>query len=140
MTQRVDELNEAERAWIAGLLGELHADGVEIARDSLSQYFDRQRHGWFATRPRKRPDPNSIINRTGAGLGELLIQSCGLRWVIVTDEYGTEMAVHGEVGDILLFPMNAVGKRWGDDDRVSLAAFVDEASRSVREVREAESV
>jgi hypothetical protein len=135
VTHRVDELNEAERAWLASLLAELHAEGVEIERDSLSQYFDRQRHGWFATRPRKRPDPNPIINRTGAGLGELLIQSSDLRWVVITDEYGTEMAVHGEVGDILLFPMNAVGKRWVDDDRVTLAAFVDEASRSVQDVR-----
>ena len=140
MTQRVDELNEAERAWIASLLAELHANRVEIERDSLSEYFDRLRHGWFATRPRKRPDPNPIVNRTGAGLGDLLVRSLGLRWAIVTDEYGTEMAVHGDVGDILLFPMNAVGKRWVDDDRVSLAAFVDEASRSVLEVRAAHSV
>lgn len=140
MTQRVDELNEAERAWIASLLAELHANRVEIERDSLSEYFDRLRHGWFATRPRKRPDPNPIINRTGAGLGDLLVRSLGLRWAIVTDEYGTEMAVHGDVGDILLFPMNAVGKRWVDDDRVSLAAFIDEASRSVLEVRAAQSV
>jgi hypothetical protein len=135
VTHRVDEPNEAERAWLASLLAELHVEGVEIERDSLSRYFDRQRHGWFATRPRKRPDPNPIINRTGAGLGELLIQSSDLRWVVITDEYGTEMAVHGEVGDILLFPMNAVGKRWVDDDRVTLAAFVDEASRSVQDVR-----
>lgn len=140
MTQRVDELNEAERAWIASLLAELHANRVEIERDSLSEYFDRLRHGWFATRPRKRPDPNPIVNRTGAGLGDLLVRSLGLRWAIVTDEYGTEMAVHGDVGDILLFPMNAVGKRWVDDDRVSLAAFIDEASRSVLEVRAAQSV
>lgn len=140
MTQRVDELNEAERAWIASLLAELRAEGVEIDRDSLSQYFDRQRHGWFATRPKKRPDPNPIVNRTGAGLGELLSQALGLRWVIVTDEYGTEMAVHGDVGDIVLFPMNAVGKRWDDDRHVSLAAFFDEASRSVLEVRAAQSV
>ena len=117
------------------MLAELHADGVEIERDALSQYFDRLRHGWFATRRRKRPDPNPIINRTGAGLGELLIKALGLRWVVVTDEYGTEMAVHGDAGNIVLFPMNAVGKRWVDDDRASLAAFIDEASRSVRDVR-----
>jgi hypothetical protein len=140
MTQRVDELNEAERAWIASLLAELHADRVEIERDSLSEYFDRLRHGWFSTRRRKRPDPNPIVNRTGAGLGDLLVRSLGLRWAIVTDEYGTEMAVHGDVGDILLFPMNAVGKRWVDDDRGSLATFIDEASRSVLEVRAAHSV
>ena len=135
MTHRVEELNQAERAWIANLLAELQAEGVEIERDALSQYFHRLRAGWFATRRRKRPDPNPIINRTGAGLGELLIQNLDLKWVVVTDEHGTEMAVHGDVGDIVLFPMNAVGKRWVDDDRVSLAAFIDEASRSVQDVR-----
>ena len=138
MTHRVDELNQAERAWIANLLAELQADGVEIERDALSQYFAQRRAGWFATRRRKRPDPNPIINRTGAGLGEWLVQNLGLRWVVVTDEHGTEMAVHGDVGDIVLFPMNAVGKRWVDDDRASLAAFIDEAARSVQGVRAAQ--
>jgi hypothetical protein len=134
VAHRVDELNQAERAWIANLLAELQADGVGIERDALSRYFGQLRAGWFATRRRKRPDPNPIINRTGAGLGELLIHSLGLRWVVVTDEHGTEMAVHGDVGDIVLFPMNAVGKRWVDDDRASLGAFIDQASQSVRDV------
>ena len=134
MTQKVEELNQAERAWIATLLGELQSEHVEIERDAISRYFDQARRDWFETKPRKRADPNPIINRAGAGLGEVLIRSLGLRWVVLTDEYGTEMAAHSEVGDIVLFPMNAVGKRWLDDDRASLAAFIDEASRSVRDV------
>jgi Domain of unknown function (DUF3806) len=32
--------------------------------------------------------------------------------VVVSDEHGTEMAVHREAGDVLVFPANLVAKRW----------------------------
>src|SRR5262245_56372508 len=34
-----------------------------------------------------------------------------MRWVVVTDEHGTDIAVHGAPGDVLVFPTSVIGKR-----------------------------
>ena len=45
------------------------------------------------------------------------VDDLGLAWVVATDEHGTEIAVHGEPGDVLIYPTNLVAKRWtsGED-------------------------
>ena len=48
----------------------------------------------------------------GAGVGECLIARTDLRWVIATDEHGTDLALHRPRNDVLRYPANLVGKCW----------------------------
>jgi hypothetical protein len=57
-------------------------------------------------------DANAMINTIGLGFGQRLVDDLGMRWVIATDSYGTEMAVHHPFQDTLLYPANLVAKRW----------------------------
>lgn len=52
-----------------------------------------------------------MINALGMALGQYLVDRLGLDWKLVEDEYGTEVAVHGQPGDVLVFPPNLVAKR-----------------------------
>lgn len=49
-----------------------------------------------------------------ARFGRFLIEGLGLTWVIATDEHGSDLAVYGlpGTGDVLLYPLNFVAKRW----------------------------
>ncbi len=106
----IAEMNQAERDWIASLTAPLA--GVAADPQRLSDHFEAQRAAWFALPDAERPDPNPVINAAGAALGDLLARAFGLRWVVATDEYGTEAAVYREANEVLLYPMNLVAKRW----------------------------
>lgn len=115
MEQRIEEINAAEAAWLQQLLDELLAQGVNpVDIHALGRYYDTTYATWAAADPSLREDPNAVVNRVGAGLGEHLRTRLPLRWVVVTDEYGTDMCVHGQPGDVVIAPMSMVGKRWSD--------------------------
>jgi hypothetical protein len=57
---------------------------------------------------------NAVINYVGIAFGQALVGGIGLKWVIATDEQGSELAVYGFPGhgDVLVYPANFVAKRW----------------------------
>jgi hypothetical protein len=67
---------------------------------------------WAASLAEPDPviDTNTLINAVGLAFGQHLVDRLGVRWVVVTDECGTE-AAHEPRGDLLMFPPNLVGKR-----------------------------
>jgi hypothetical protein len=67
---------------------------------------------WFKQHIRETEDPNPIINSFGLSFGQYLVDNLSLNWVVVSDEQGTEIAVHGQPGNILVFPPNLVAKRY----------------------------
>ena len=71
-----------------------------------------------------RVDVNTLINALGVATGEHLRRRCDLSWVIAVDETGSDLALHGEVGDVLIYPANAVSKRIVDGDS-DLAGFAE---------------
>ncbi|MFK4640435.1 DUF3806 domain-containing protein [Paenarthrobacter histidinolovorans] len=56
-------------------------------------------------------------NAAGVAYGELLVRTTPLRWVIAEDSLGREMALHAGQNNMLVYPLNAVEKRWalGED-------------------------
>lgn len=133
----ISPLNGAETEWISDLIGYLRDLGAPQDLNSLSAYFSAQRGEWFAAPEDARVDPNPLINAVGAAVGGILAGELGLEWVIATDEYGSEAAVFGQPGDVLLYPMNAVAKRWTGESEGTLADFVLGTIARVREVRAA---
>jgi hypothetical protein len=110
----VAPLNQGEIAWrdqqleAGRLLAERYTGGGEAlpTLDSLDGCVE----GWQADDD-SRADVNVLINGVGVAVGEHLSRQVGLDWVIATDEHGSDLALHGPPGDILIYPANTVAKR-----------------------------
>jgi hypothetical protein len=127
-------LTDAERVWIDAHLNALTAAGVNgIA--GLGGHYDLQLSEWLSRPESDRPDPNEMINRLGVGFGEYVRRASDTRWVIATDQHGTELALHGEPGNILMFPTNMVAKRWVAGEVGALPALASATARSIDEFR-----
>ncbi|MBX3030187.1 MAG: DUF3806 domain-containing protein [Chloroflexi bacterium] len=74
--------------------------------------LDRAWSRWLADQRASGEDPNPYFNAFGIAFGSFMIDWLGLEWKIVQDEHGTELAVYGSVGEVLVFPANLVAKRW----------------------------
>ncbi|GAA3271151.1 DUF3806 domain-containing protein [Paenarthrobacter aurescens] len=117
----IEEMSPAEEQWIEDLLGSFQhvgsvVDGPETDQPRTDlQYIDAL---WQMTvgHSEDEPhfDPNPMINIMGAALGNHLITEIpGLRWVLGTYPDGaTEATVHHKTGNIVVHPMNMIGKRW----------------------------
>lgn len=80
-----------------------------------------------------RLDINTIINSVGITFGCHLAQATGLTWVIATDEFGTDLALHGQPGHILLYPANAVGKRILEGEHSFLAHLLEAMADAIEQ-------
>ena len=114
----ISELNDSERDWL-----QAH---IQVARSFVETFVPPQKAltpesleaAWSAWLPTALDDPemaNTIVNATGAAFGQFLVDTAGFRWVVASDADGTEMAVIALEGtsDVLVYPMNLVGKRYG---------------------------
>jgi hypothetical protein len=119
MSPKLSQLNQNERAWIESQI-DCASQFVSVfspiqtdAPLSLAN-LDRAFAAWLATDERDTKIVNSIINCVGITFGQSLVDGAKLRWVIASDDHGTDLAVHGlpGKGDILVYPANFVAKRW----------------------------
>lgn len=86
----------------------MEAEGVDIDDlASISDGLDRALAGWMAERT---GDHAHIVERYAMGLGEHLHRHTDLAWEIVTDVFGTDLAVRA--GDFVVVPTNLVAVRW----------------------------
>jgi hypothetical protein len=111
---RADELSSDELAWrdnqllVAALIAERYT-GASEPLPTLER-LDACVAGWLADDD-TRVDVNTLVNAAGIAFGAHLAQDAVLDWVIATDDQGSDLALHGEPGNIFLFPANAVAKR-----------------------------
>jgi len=80
-------------------------EGAEISPEVLDQVFAQ----WLDN-PSEYGN-NQVINSLGVALGEYMRRHLQMHWTIVTDQYGTVMAVHREQPDWTTFPFDTVSKR-----------------------------
>lgn len=116
MQQTIASLTPAESKWVdesIALARELVNTLSPSDRDAPLEpaALDRAYRAW-----RRTPGDiaaNNVINAFGAALGQMMIDRFRFDWAIVTDQYGTDLAVHGLPGtaDILVFPQNLIAKR-----------------------------
>lgn len=119
MQQRIAELNDAERIWLASCLDgaqdlvSVHAP-VKPPQVVDAEVLDRAYAAWLAAGETNTDRVNQVINAVGAAFGQLLVEAAGFRWVVATDQYGCEMAILALPGrgDFLVYPANLVAKRW----------------------------
>jgi hypothetical protein len=131
---KIEPMNEKEEAWLKAQLdnaskfveGFSPADGGQPLTLAA---LDRAFTAWIASGPSETDLVNAIINYVGIAFGQALVDGIGLKWVIATDDHGSDLAVHGlpEQGDVLIYPANFVAKRWERRE----TNFLEEAYRQI---------
>lgn len=97
-----------ERERIAAALAALETEGVDVDDlASIGAGLDRALAGWVS---RRGDDHDAIVQRYGIAVGEHLHRHTDLAWEVVTDVFGTDLAV--AAGDFVVVPSNLVAVRW----------------------------
>src|SRR5213594_526919 len=100
MEQKIEQLTEKEKAWIASQL----ASAVRFVnlyrpeqggRPVTLAALDRAFAAFLASNPKDTEIIKAIINVVGTSFGQFLVDGLGLKWVIATDNQGSELAAHG---------------------------------------------
>ena len=140
MDKKVSDLTAAEIAWVdenVARARELVATTARSLRpderlspEGLDAAWSEWIAGW-----RIGEDPNPVINALGLALGKYLVDRLELSWKVVTDEYGTEIAIHGQPGDIFIFPTNLVAKRFESRTTGFFVPVAAEIETSVTKLR-----
>ena len=112
MSERIRELNEKERSWLdarfalgQGIL-QWARDSKEVSADALDDAFEV----WRAQASDRRPSNAELVEGLGALFGRVLIEQLGGRWVVVSDEHGTDLALVLTNGTEM-YPLASVAKR-----------------------------
>ena len=110
----VDPLGEAERARITAGREQLVDEGVDIDDlESLSAGLDREYAAWSDAPEDERADHAAVVERYAVGIGEHLDRHTDLDWQVVTDVFGTDLALtEGFKGSFVVVPHNLVAGRW----------------------------
>jgi hypothetical protein len=119
------DLTAQERTKLESLLTMLSAAGVDVGdSEALGGFYDEKLSEWHRLPEDQRPDVAALVDAIGAGVGECIVRQSSLRWVVATDPWGTDLALHGDADDFLFFPLSSVAKRWRDNETGFVAAFV----------------
>ena len=131
--------SDAEVRWIAANLRRAlhlardHGDPATSTSPSLAA-LDRAWIAGCAELRETNGDPNPLIQALGIALGQHLVDEHRLDWVVATDPLGTEMAVYGKVGELLVYPLNLVAKRWQRTEGAFLVALAAAMDADVRKL------
>lgn len=131
-------INPAERQWldknvnaIETLITRLRGDGTELTPETLDIAFE----AWLSSHDRDEQDPNPMIDAFGAAFGQYLADHLDLEWKIATEGDGHEMALHGQPGDIMLYPPNLVAKRYVDGETGFFAPVFEALENQINAIR-----
>ncbi|MFS0704838.1 DUF3806 domain-containing protein [Cellulomonas sp. 179-A 9B4 NHS] len=128
----VDELNPAERIWLAqqrALLADLCDDPTDAA--AVAALFDRVRAQWADAT--ERPDPRPLADAFGVALGDLVVAHApALRWAAASDRFGTEIVLAHGTPEVLVYPLASVGQYWEDARPGWFAGQVERLTQTVR--------
>jgi len=141
MKQRIDPLNENEAAWIKTQLENASKFIEGFSRQDAEKpltlaALDRAFDAWMASEPTETNLINAVINYVGIAFGQALVDGIGLKWVIASDDQGSELAVYGFPGrgDVLVYPANFVAKRWERRETTFLEGAYEQIAKDIRGV------
>jgi hypothetical protein len=112
-------LTEAERRWIFDELEQarefVRAFAPEVTGDLLSlESLDEAFSNLIKSDNHDGATANASVIAVGVAFGNKLVERLGFNWVIVTDEYGTDLGVLSRPGrgDVTIIPTDFVAKRY----------------------------
>jgi hypothetical protein len=139
LAPEVEALRPGEIEWrdqqlaVAGLLAQRYCGAPPDVVPS-AQLLDDIVVGWLDDDD-SRVDVNVVVNAIGIAFGTHLAAATGLNWVIATDEHGSDLALHGQPGDIMVYPANAVAKRVVASERRFVVSLLGDMTRGIKERR-----
>lgn len=141
MLPTFEELNDAEREWVAASAAagwQMVADYApgDAGRPPDADALDRAYAAWVATGEADGERINAAVNAVAYAFGQLLIDAAGFDWVVATDQYGCEMALLALPGrgDVLVYPAAMLAKRWPTRETGFLRPLFDVITQQVRDV------
>jgi len=110
----VAPVGEPERSRISAAVEALAAEGVDVDDlGSLGAGLDAAYEEWVSAPEDARPDHAAVVERYALGIGEHLDRHTDLDWQVVTDVFGTDLALtEGFKGTFVVVPHNLVAGRW----------------------------
>jgi hypothetical protein len=134
--QKIEPANESELQWVQAHVDAVkEATGGDVTVAALDELYAGWYEEWAAQPEEAREDPNDMINAVGLTFGQALVDGVGFEWAVVTDEHGTEIAVHAQPGDVLVFPPNLVAKRFERGETHFLAPIYEGIAEQVAALR-----
>jgi len=136
--QKIEQPNRDELEWIADNLAigkkivAVYADGSELDLDSL----DRAVVAWASRKESDRVEANDLVNALGIAFGHIVGEALGLKWAVVSDENGVDIALHGSPGNILVFPTASIAKRIARADVPLFRHLYERLSEDIQRLRE----
>ncbi len=125
---RVEPLNSAEIVWTAQhreIITGLCSGTVDT--QSLGDLFDRVQAIWLQSQD--RTDPKSLVHAFGVSLGDLVAQRVpGLVWGSAHGDGAPELVLTHPEHDLVVFPLAAVAKSWGEAPVGWVSEYVHEAA------------
>jgi hypothetical protein len=113
--QKVVPFGPTENAWreesleLARAMGIKYGSGGDLTPEELDVVFSR----WVHEEGEKEAD-DLVADALGAAFGQHFVEQHGFRWVVLTDQYGTDYAVRHSIGESTAFPKASVQKRIED--------------------------
>jgi hypothetical protein len=132
-------LQQGEIEWldtqirIAGLLVQRYCDTTPDGVPS-PELLDQLVVRWLDD-DESRVDINTVVNAVGISFGSHLAAAGGLDWVIATDASGSDLALHGQPGDIIVYPANTVAKRLVAQEHGFVNILLREMTNSIEQRR-----
>lgn len=77
--------------------------------------------------------PENELVVIGTAYGDILATELGLHWVVVTDEYGTDIGLQYRNLEIYLFPRDMIVKRFEQGEEIDLTFMFGELIKVVNE-------
>jgi hypothetical protein len=111
------ELNPTEAEWVAKHADDApelieHLTGEDVAGEVTVEQLDAAWAGFLQIAEENPQAVNPVVNILGVAFGQILVRDHDMKWVVATDRYGTDIALLGQPGDLVVYPTNAVAKRW----------------------------
>jgi len=78
--------------------------------DYTLKQLDRAFEIWINSEIESEFNKSDVIKIVGSAFGEYRMKNLNMRWVKVSDEYGTDFAIRSQVKDIMGFPYSSVLK------------------------------
>ena len=130
------EPTKAEFAWIEDQLSMAARLMADDPQPGTLAALDRAFAAWAFEEPCDVTFVNHVINAVGIAFGKRLVDGLHLRWVVATDEYGSDLAVYRLKGtaNALLYPANFVAKRWERRETFFLEASFLAVAKSVESI------
>lgn len=126
---------EAERQWVQALIKGFGSDLVLSKTTSdLPTLQTIIENGPYTENPE-----NELVV-IGTTYGDILVTELDLHWVVVTDEYGTDMGLQYKNSEIYLFPRDMIVKRFEQGEEIDLSFMFRELVKVVNDKAKDESV